>query len=50
MPGLLKTEWDIIITILQKQIKKIFTLINLDYSRVEVAADEEKQKIVNGKW
>jgi len=23
---------------------------NLDYSRVEVAADEEKQKIVNGKW
>jgi len=25
-------------------------LSNLDYSRVEVTADEEKQKIVNGKW
>ena len=25
-------------------------LFSLDYSRVEVAADTEKQKIVNGKW
>jgi len=34
----------------QKLRKNLGNSTNLDYSRVEVAADAEKQKIVNGKW